>query len=115
MRKSMKGAKHIYPLYDWTDEDIWNYIEKNNIKLAPAYGLGLKRLGCVGCPQVSRKGQRELEFSLYPKIYIAIKNAIQRGMNKNRQWKISDLTKYDSQIAMDWWLSGKSMNKYFDK
>jgi phosphoadenosine phosphosulfate reductase len=29
-RRSMKGAKHIYPLYDWTDKDIWNYIEKNN-------------------------------------------------------------------------------------
>lgn len=112
-RRSMKGAKHIYPLYDWTDNDIWNFIEVKNIKLAPAYELGLKRLGCVGCPQVSKRGQREFEFSLYPKIYNAIKKAIERGMLKNRQWKITQLTECDSQKAMDWWLSGKTMNKYF--
>lgn len=112
-RKSQKGAKHIYPLYDWTDDDIWDYIQRHSIKLAPAYHLGLKRLGCVGCSQVTKKGQREYEFSLYPKVYIEIKKAIERGMIKNPQWKLSELTKCDSQKAMDWWLSGKTMNEYF--
>jgi len=112
-RKSMKGAKHIYPIYDWTDNDVYEYIEANNIILAPAYRLGLKRLGCVGCPQVSKKGQREYEFCLYPKIYNAIYNAIDKGMLKNPQWKISKLTDFDAQKAMDWWLSGKSMDNYF--
>lgn len=112
-RKSQKGSKHIYPLYDWSDKDIWDYIEKHNIKLAPAYGLGLKRLGCVGCPQVTKKGQREFEFSLYPRVYDQIKRSISKGMNNNPQWKITQLSKCDSQIAMDWWLSGKTMNEYF--
>jgi len=112
-RKLMKGGKHIYPLYDWTDEDIWNYIKKYDIKLAPAYSLGLNRLGCVGCPQVTKKGQRQLEFSLYPKIYEAIKKSIGKGMLKNPQWKLTKYSNCDPQIAMDWWLSGKTMNEYF--
>jgi phosphoadenosine phosphosulfate reductase len=112
-RKSMKGAKHIYPLYDWTDKDIWDFIEKNDIKLAPAYSNGLKRLGCVGCPQVTRKGQRAHEFDLYPRYYQAIKNAIQKGMINNPQWKITELSGCDGEKAMQWWLSGKSMNDYF--
>ena len=99
-RKWQKGSQHIYPLYDWTDEDIWNYIKENNIQLAPAYNLGLKRLGCVGCPLVSRKGHREKEFELYPKYYEAIKKAIQKGMNNNSQWKLTQLSNFDSQKAM---------------
>lgn len=112
-RKWQKGSQHIYPLYDWSDVDIWNYIKENNIKLAPAYDLGLKRLGCVGCPLVSRKGHREFEFKLYPKYYDTIKKSIQKGMNNNPQWKLTQLSNCDSQKAMDWWLSGKTMNEYF--
>ena len=112
-RKWQKGSQHVYPLYDWTDEDIWNFIEEKQIKLAPAYSLGLKRLGCVGCPLVSRKGHRQHEFELYPKYYEAIKKAIQKGMNNNPQWKLTQLSNCDSQKAMDWWLSGKTMNEWF--
>ena len=112
-RKWQKGSQHIYPLYDWTDEDILNFIAEKNIKLAPAYSLGLKRLGCVGCPLVSRKGHRQHEFELYPKYYEAIKKAIQKGMNNNPQWKLTQLSNCDSQKAMDWWLSGKTMNEWF--
>jgi len=112
-RKWQKGAQHIYPLYDWTDDDIWNFIEVKKIKLAPAYGLGLKRLGCVGCPLVSRKGARQYEFDLFPRFYNQIKKATERGMANNPQWKLSQLTKSDSELAMQWWLSGKTMNEYF--
>ena len=112
-RKWQKGSQHIYPLYDWTDEDIWNYIKDNNIQLAPAYSLGLKRLGCVGCPLVSRKGAREKEFELYPKYYEAIKRAITKGMSKNPQWKLTCATDGNGELAMQWWLSGKTMNEFF--
>ena len=112
-RKWQKGSQHIYPLYDWTDDDILNFISEKQIQLAPAYSLGLKRLGCVGCPLVSRKGHREKEFALYPKYYEAIKKAIGKGMANNPQWKLTQLSGCDSQKAMDWWLSGKTMNEWF--
>ena len=123
-RKSQKGAQHIYPLYDWTDENIWNFISEKQIKIAPAYNLGLKRLGCVGCPLVSRKGHREKEFSLYPKHYNACKKSIEIGMKNNPQWKLTRLCSEEKsryglpaenmgELAMPWWLSGKTMNEYF--
>jgi phosphoadenosine phosphosulfate reductase len=114
-RKWQKGAQHIYPIYDWTDEDIYEYIYKYNIQLAPHYNTGACRLGCVGCPLVSRKGARQAEFNLYPRYYDAIKIAIGRGMLNNPQWKLSQLTCSDSETAMQWWLSGKTMNEYFNK
>jgi phosphoadenosine phosphosulfate reductase len=112
-RKWQKGAQHVYPIYDWTDDDVWNFIEEKKIVLAPAYSNGLNRLGCVGCPQVSRKGAREKEFALYPRYYEAIKRAIARGMAKNPQWKLTVATGGDGELAMRWWLSGKTMNDYF--
>lgn len=112
-RKWQKGAKHIYPIYDWTDEEVFAFIEKYKIKLAPHYEH-VNRLGCVGCPLVSRKGHRQKEFDLYPRYYQAIKIAIGKGMNKNPQWKLTLACDNDPQIAMDWWLTGKTMNEYFN-
>lgn len=113
-RKWQKGAQHIYPIYDWTDNDVYAFIKKHGIILAPAYGKGLKRLGCVGCPLVSRKGHREKEFAMYPKYYEAIKRSITKGITKNPQWKLSCATDSDGELAMRWWLSGKTMNEFFN-
>lgn len=112
-RKWQKGAQHIYPIYDWSDEDVYSFIEKYNIKLAPHYQYA-DRLGCVGCPLVSRKGHREKEFAIYPKYREAIKRAITKGMANNPQWKLTCATGGDGEKAMLWWLSGKTMNEYFN-
>ena len=42
-----------------------------------------------------------------------IKKAIKRGMIKNPQWKLSCMTSKNEKIAVEWWLSGKTMNEYF--
>ena len=34
-RKWQKGAQHIYPIYDWKDDDVYELIDKYNIELAP--------------------------------------------------------------------------------
>lgn len=112
-RKWQKGSQHVYPIYDWTDEDVYSYIAEKQIKLAPHYETGANRLGCVGCPLVSRKGAREKEFELYPKYYEAIKRAITKGMSKNPQWKLTCATDGNGELAMQWWLSGKTMNEFF--
>ena len=36
-RKWQKGAQHIYPIYDWTDKDVWDFIKIKEIPLAPHY------------------------------------------------------------------------------
>lgn len=112
-RKSMNGGKHIYPIYDWADDDVWSFIRLRGLEVAPCYHLGLKRLGCVGCPQVTKKGIREKEFELYPRRYDACKKAITKGMESHQHWKISRYTNIDGEKAMKWWLSSKPMYEYF--
>lgn len=44
-------VKHKMPLWDWTEEDVEEYIKVYNIKISKAYTkYGLKRTGCIGCP-----------------------------------------------------------------
>lgn len=38
-----------YPLSFFTDEDIWDYIKKYNLKYCDIYNMGVKRTGCVFC------------------------------------------------------------------
>lgn len=115
-RKWQEGAQHIYPIYDWTDKDVWDYISFRKIELAPHYErakeLGLNRLGCVGCPLVSPEIRRK-EFILYPKILINITKAIGEGMRKNPQWKLSVATGGNAELAVQWWLTGMTMNEFF--
>lgn len=114
-RKWQKGAQHVYPIYDWSDEDVYSYIDKYNIKLAPHYSKpNAERLGCVGCPLVRKKGKRQQEFDLYPKYYNSIKKAITKGMANNPQWKLTCATDGDGEKAMRWWIDdGISLQKYF--
>jgi len=112
-RKIMKGSQHIYPIYDWTDSEVWQFIKERGLPVAPCYHKGMSRLGCVGCPMVTRKDARLTEFQLYPKRWEAIKRAIQKGMYNNPQWRITQYTGADGEKAMQWWLSSKTMTEYF--
>lgn len=63
----------IYPILDWTLQDVTDYIEDRGIKCAPVYydEEGTfhpeQRLGCLCCPLKSIK-KRRAEFKKYPKM-----------------------------------------------
>lgn len=61
----IKDSKNNYigtPIYDWTDENIDQYILEQNIKLSDAYlKLGFSRTGCFCCPY-NREVLEEMEI-----------------------------------------------------
>lgn len=65
--KAMKENKDtmVNPIYEWFDEDIWDYIKAENINVNPLYSKGYQRVGCIGCPLASPK-MRAKEFVDYP-------------------------------------------------
>lgn len=116
-RKSYKGGQHIYPIYDWTEQDVWDYIKIRGIQTNPNYiqnGGCMKRIGCVGCPLAGKK-QRAEEFAHFPKYLEAAKNAIHKGMINNPQWKLTKLSNGNPEVAINWWLSRLTMNEYFNQ
>lgn len=56
----------INPIVDWTDEEVWEFLDYYGCRSNPLYECGYKRIGCIGCPIAGGKGQQK-EFALYPK------------------------------------------------
>jgi len=67
---TIKGKHILNPIIDWLDNDIWEYIQNNNLQYPSLYDEGWKRLGCIGCPLTGEK-QRRKEFNRYPKYKMA--------------------------------------------
>ena len=43
------GIYKINPLYDWTEEDVWDFICDNEIPFNALYGEGFRSIGCAPC------------------------------------------------------------------
>ncbi|ADB88337.1 phosphoadenylyl-sulfate reductase [Saccharolobus islandicus] len=43
------GIVKLNPLADWTWEQVWEYIKKNNVPYNKLYDKGYKSIGCVPC------------------------------------------------------------------
>ena len=85
-KKEENHAELIYPILEWTNEDVRDFILDRGLKLAPVYydTVGqidfTRRLGCMCCPLISRR-KRIIQFQKYPKIAKAYLRAGKRFMD----------------------------------
>jgi phosphoadenosine phosphosulfate reductase len=106
-RTWMKGAKHYYPIINFTERDVWAVINQNNLKTLPYYHApyNWKRHGCVGCPLATKKQQIK-EFQTFPRHAKAIIMAIDKNIKRNGSLlRISS----DPYEVFWWWVSRKSI------
>lgn len=61
----LKAKRVVNPIIDWTDSDVWGFLQDAKVPLNPLYSEGFCRVGCVGCPMAGKK--REKEFARWPK------------------------------------------------
>ncbi len=72
-----------HPLSIWTDDDIWQFIRENNIKIADIYNKGAQRTGCAACGfgcQFKNDTRLQLLYDLYPKYYEMVMNFTNHGI-----------------------------------
>ena len=80
----------VNPIVDWTDEDVWEFLNSNGIEHCCLYDEGFTRLGCIGCPL---SGTRNMirDFERWPKYKELYIRAFQRMIdNHPGQIKILD-------------------------
>jgi len=60
-----------WPIFFFTEQDIWDYIQKYNLPINPLYKMGYKRVGCWACMQdIFHKDNRILDLrENHPKLY----------------------------------------------
>jgi len=104
---------YLHAIFDWTDDDVWNFIKANEIPYCELYDEGLDRLGCIGCP-MAREGRRG-QFRRWPKYERAWRSAFRRlfGAFKARDHKlIKQWGWQDGDAMFEWWLSDDNGTKY---
>ena len=104
---SGKDKVVISPIFEWTDNDVWEFIHKHKLPYCDLYDKGFHRIGCLFCPMaLSREKARELR--MFPKfaerVYIrAIRDLMQEG-------------KYEAfdtpEQVFQWWISDKSAKEF---
>ena len=92
----------VNPIIDWTDDDVWGFLQYYGCESNPLYKQGKCRVGCIGCPIQGSRGMKA-EFAKYPiykRNYIAafdrmLQARIEKGLPT--KWK-------DGKEVYTWWV-----------
>lgn len=103
----LKARRVCNPIIDWTDADVWDYINSEHLPLNPLYQCGFSRVGCIGCPMAGTKG-RQSEFARYPKFRQNYIRAFDRMLQeRKRRGKTQGTWDRDATTGEDvfhWWM-----------
>lgn len=99
-----KKDNYIFPLFNWTTADIWQYIGKYNLRYNPLYDEGYKRVGCVLCPFAPVK-QIELELKKYPATVEKYHQACLMAYEEKKAQGKEYTTFKSGEDIFQWWLN----------
>lgn len=99
----LRGERVCNPIIDWSDDEVWEFLNERGLPVNPLYSMGYKRVGCVGCP-MSPLAQRLEQFDRYPKYKQAYINAIDRGLMHGRSLG-KDYTWSCGKECFEWWMN----------
>ena len=102
----LKAKRVVNPIIDWKDDDVWDFLNSENITCNPLYCEGFHRVGCIGCP-MARKRTRELEFLRWPgfkDLYInSFDKMLEERMRRGKltgSWRMG----YTGRDVFNWWM-----------
>lgn len=94
----------VNPIVDWTEDDVWSFLDALQVEHCKLYDEGCKRLGCIGCP-LGRSKSMHKEFERWPKYKTNYIRAFDRMLTVNKakgfEYKQNFKTGED---VMAWWL-----------
>lgn len=97
----LKAKRVVNPIIDWSDKDVWDFIEAEKIPYNLLYDEGFCRVGCVGCPMASTK--RTKEFRRWPKYMELYISAFDR-MLEQRKVKGKPTVWQTGRDVFNWWM-----------
>lgn len=98
----------ISPVLYWTDKDVWEFLNGNNIEHCSLYDEGYKRIGCILCPMANRK-QKLKDIQRFPHVKRKWIQTIQKLIDAG--YINHNFT--DAEFGFNWWISDKSFNQYY--
>lgn len=97
-------ATMVNPIVDWTDEDVWEFLNYYGCKSNPLYQCGQKRIGCIGCPLQGFAGMKQ-DFSTRPKYRAAYIRAFDKMLEARLSSGLKNEDAWiDGEHVMRWWV-----------
>lgn len=93
----------VNPIVDWTDADVWEFLNHYGCKSNPLYQCGEKRIGCVGCPLQGAKGMRR-DFERLPKYKELYIRAFDRMLKRRTEKGLKAGSWTDGEAVFKWWI-----------
>ena len=101
-----KNKMVVNPIIDWAHSDVWEFINSEHIETCELYKCGYDRVGCIGCPMVSKKRYKEFaDFPEYKKLYIHAFNRMleeRKIRGKECKWKTGE------EVFL-WWMEDENI------
>lgn len=95
----------INPIVDWSDNDVWEFLHYYGCESNPLYQCGYNRIGCIGCPLIS-KNKRYKEFTRYPKYKLNYIKAFDRMLERYKERCFSSKISWESGLdVFKWWMN----------
>lgn len=57
--RKQDGSFYVCPIFDWSDADVWEYLNGKGLPHCSLYDEGYKRIGCVCCPLSTSSMRRD--------------------------------------------------------
>ena len=98
----------LSPIIDWTESDVWEYINDRKLPHCELYDKGFTRIGCLCCP-MSSYNQKIKEIKRFPHVEKRWKETIQKLIDKGYVNHNFD----NPEFGFNWWISGKSYKQFY--
>lgn len=101
----------INPIIDWTDRDVWDFLQHYGCASNPLYQCGERRIGCIGCP-MSGPHEMQEDFEKYPKYRAAYVRAFERMLQARTEAGLQNDSWTDGESVMRWWIGEDPRMRY---
>ena len=99
---------YLHPIIDWTDTDVWSYLDSLAMPHCELYDQGFRRIGCVMCPMAGAKRQ-QADAERWPRIAHMYRRAADRAYQRRKER--GDVMMWQSgQDMYDWWIGKRPVD-----
>lgn len=102
----------INPIVDWSDRDVWDFLNYYGCKSNPLYQEGFRRIGCIGC-QMAGSCRMKNEFARYPKYKENYIRAFDRMLDRRKDRDLPTEWKSGEEVFA-WWIGDDPNQISFD-
>lgn len=102
----------INPILDWSEQDVWDFLNYSDLPHCELYDRGYTRVGCLFCPMASRRALQMMlkDYPKYAAAYIRLIHRIREERRNTGGWDVYG--EASDQDVFTAWIQKKSIRSF---